>query len=288
MKKYYLKDLLLELFGEDYKIESRLFGGMMNHSYVLLVDGDTRYVCYVPNGSANKLVNREIEQDNTKIMEDLGLTSKTIYFDLRRGIKIKEYIEGQSLDYLPEYDINKVSDLLHCIHDSKRLAPNDYQPFARLGEYENMMLQYGPEPVSYRKLKDFMAVNYKEMQVKHKVFSHNDFQKSNIVVDNEGRYNIIDFEFCGNNDEVYDIAAFANGCLEDGEKLLKVYFNDNPPLTAWKRFYLWRIFISLQWTCFAITKHYQNEGKVHKVDFLKVADHFLTIAKQAKAKYEKL
>lgn len=289
MKRYYLKDLLQELFGEDYKIESRLYGGMMNRSYVILVHKDERYVCYVPNGNANLLVDRQIEKDNTKIIEDLRLTSKTIYYDLNRGIKVKEYIEGKSLDHVDDYDINKVSNLLHCIHDSKRLAPNDYQPFHRLGIYENMALKYGPESYDYRKLKDFIATHFKEMQVKHKVLSHNDFQKSNILLDNENDdYAVIDFEFMGNNDEIYDIACFANNSLEEGEKLLKAYFNNKPPLTAWKRFYLWRIFISLQWSCFATMKHYQNEGEAHNFNFLAVSEHFINIGKQAQQKYELL
>ena len=288
MGKYYLKDLLLELFGEDYKIDRRLYGGMMNRSYLIVVNGDEKYLCYVPNGNANKMVDRQIEKDNTRIFESLGLTSKTIYFDFKRGIKVKEYIEGKSIDNLKEYDINKVSNLLHRIHDSKRLAPNDYNPFARLGIYENMALDYAPETNAYRRLKDFLAVNYSTLQVKHKVLSHNDFQKSNILCDEDGEYCIIDFEFVGNNDEVYDIAAFANGSLEEGEELLKVYFNGNPPLTAWRRFYLWRIFISLQWSCFATIKHYSNEGKAHKFNFLLVRDHFLEIGNQAKEKFEKL
>lgn len=288
MKQYILNDLLKEIFGEDHKILSRLYGGMMNRSYLILVNGDEKYLCYVPNGTANQMVNRQLELDNTRIMEGLGVTSRTIYFDLDRGIKIKEYIEGNSLDHLENYDINKVSDLLHRIHDSKKLAPNDYEPFKRLGLYENMLLKLGKESNDYRYLKDFLAVNSGELQMKHKVFSHNDFQKSNILEDEDGEYCVIDFEFVGNNDEVYDIAAFANGSLEEGEELLKTYFNHKVPLSAWKRFYLWRIFISLQWSCFAMIKHYGGEGKDHNFDFSAVSNHFLNIAKQAKEKYEKL
>ena len=46
-------------------------------------------------------------------------------------MKIKEYIEGTSLDKLPpeEIDYQKAADLLHLIHDSKKLAKEDYHPF---------------------------------------------------------------------------------------------------------------------------------------------------------------
>ena len=45
-----------------------------------------------------------------------------------------------------------------------------------------------------------------------------------------------------------------------------------------RRFYLWRIYISLQWYLVAIVKHYRGEGKTHGFDFLSVANHFLNNA----------
>lgn len=285
---YYVKDLLTKEFGENYKIIGRLMGGMMNVSFVVEDEDGEKFVVYLPNGYANKLVDRELERENTKTMSDLNLTGKVVYFDTILGIKIKEYIEGTSLNKCEEYDVQKVADLLHCIHDSKKLAPNDYHPFARLAIYENRALKYAKETNAYRKLKDFLAVHSKELINKHKVFSHNDFQKSNIIKGEDGKYYIIDFEFCGNNDEVYDIAAFANDRLEDGEQLLEAYFNYHVPNSARKRFYLWRIFISLQWHVTAIAKHYMNEGENTAINFLAVADHFINIAQQAEAKYNKL
>ena len=117
-----------------------------------------------------------------------------------------------------------------------------------------------------------------------KVFSHNDYQKSNILKGEDGKYYVIDFEFAANNDPIYDIAAFANGTIEDGEKLLVCYFN-NPTREQYQRFYLWRIFISLQWHNVAIAKHYQKEGKEASFNFLAVAKFFLDLAKKAEEKF---
>ena len=265
-------------------MDGRLYGGMMNVSYLINAN-DKQYVVYIPNGKANKLVDRPVELENTKNFESLNLTSPTIYFDTVRGIKIKEYIPGLSLNKVITYDVKKVAELLHRIHDSKRLAPNDYRPFDRLSHYENRALQYGPETNDYRKLKDFLTIKSQDLVNKHKVFSHNDFQKSNIILGTDENYYIVDFEFAGNSDEVYDIAAFANDSLEEGEALLEAYFNNKVPKSARKRFYLWRIFISLQWHVTAIAKHYQNEGRATRINFLKVADHFINIAKEAQEKY---
>ena len=286
MNRVYLKDILTKVLGEGYVLESRIYGGMMNISYIVRDSEGKKYVIYLPNGKANKLVNRKLEEENSKIISDLGLTSKFIYFDTKRGIKIKEYIEGVSLDKVDqeEIDYQKVADLLHLLHDSKKIAEEDYHPFDRLANYENKALSFQKESNEYRELKDFLSTHMNILSSQEKVFSHNDYQKSNILKGEDGKYYVIDFEFAANNDPIYDIAAFANGTIEDGEKLLVCYFN-NPTREQYERFYLWRIFISLQWHNVAIAKHYQKEGKEASFNFLMVAKFFLDLAKKAEEKF---
>lgn len=286
MNRVYLKDILTKVLGEGYVLESRIYGGMMNISYIVRDSKGKKYIIYLPNGKANKLVNRKLEEENSKIISDLGLTSKFVYFDTKRGIKIKEYIEGVSLDKIDqkEIDYQKVADLLHLLHDSKKMAEEDYHPFDRLANYENKALSFQKESNEYRELKDFLSTHMNILSSQEKVFSHNDYQKSNILKGEDGKYYVIDFEFAANNDPIYDIAAFANGTIEDGEKLLERYYN-NPSKEQYKRFYLWRIFISLQWHNVAIAKHYQKEGKEASFNFLMVAKFFLDLAKKAEEKF---
>lgn len=286
MNRVYLKEILTEVLGEGYVLESRIYGGMMNISYIVRDKKGKKYIVYLPNGKANKLVNRKLEEDNSRIIYELGLTSKFIYFDTTRGIKIKEYIEGTSLDKIPDEEINyqDVADLLHLLHDSKELAKEDYHPFDRLAIYENKALSFRKESNEYRDLKDFLSSHINYLANKEKVFSHNDFQKSNIIKGIDDKYSVIDFEFAANNDPIYDIAAFANGKISDGEKLLEHYYIA-PDKEKYQRFYLWRIFISLQWHNVAITKHYQKEGKETSFNFLVVAKFFLDLAKEAQTKF---
>ena len=92
----------------------------------------------------------------------------------------------------------------------------------------------------------------------------------------------------GNNDEIYDIATFGNGSVQEGYKLLEVYFDNKPNRENKLRYYLWRIFISLQWHNVAITKHFRGEGKTHGYDFLSVANYFLTNAKEAYDRWKEI
>ena len=285
MNRIFLKDILNEAIGEDHKIVSRLYGGMMNISYIVEDAYGKKYVVYIPNGKANKTVDRKAEKFNTDIFVELDLTSPFIYFDTTRGIKIKEYIEGESLEKKETVDYQKVADLLHLIHDSHKLSIIDYHPFSRLGIYENKALKFAKESNDYRKLKDFFARHINYIEHAPKVLCHNDFQKSNIIEEAEtGMLYVIDFEFAANNDPIYDIATFANNSIEDGEELLKAYYQE-PTKEQYQRFYLWRIFISLQWSRVAVTKHYQKEGKKTKHNFLEVSKYFIENGKKAQEKF---
>jgi len=290
MNRIYVKDILHRVFKDDYQITGRLYGGMMNVSYLIEDSYARKYILYIPNGKANKLVNRPYERRSQQLAYNLGITSRNLYFDEIRGIKINDYIEGTSLDkYEGEINYQKVADLLHILHSSKELCPNDYNPLQRYFNYEKKALSFQRLSDRYYKSRDFFFtyVPYLEEHYE-KVACHNDSQKSNFVAGNDGNYYIIDFEFAGNNDPMYDIAAFGNNSVDEGEELLKVYCNGKPSEDEWKRYYLWRVFISLQWFLVAIAKHYQKEGKATGFNFMSVAEYFLLNAEEAKRRFERL
>jgi len=48
------------------------------------------------------------------------------------------------------------------------------------------------------------------------------------------------------------------------------------------------MYVSLQWYTVALVKHYRGEGKVHHMDFLQVASHFLNNANDAYQAFKNL
>ena len=278
-----IKELLSNTRGENSEIVEPLIGGMMNVSYIVK-DGDgKKYVLYIPTKHANEMVNRPLEKENQKIIYSLGITSKNVYFDSDSGIKINEYIEGKSLDKVATFDYDKLAVLFHKLHDSIILSREDYGPFERfLNEYEKEALSFQDEvDPRYLDLRDFLFEKRGYLESGRKVICHNDAQRSNIIQTPNDEYYFIDFEFVGNNDPIYDIAAFGNGVVIEGRKLLDAYFDYKPSQEKIKRYYLWRIFISLQWYNVAISKHFHGEGKATGFDFMMVANHFLQNATDA-------
>ena len=99
------KDLLIkDVLSSDAFIISPLVGGMMNESYIVSSKG-RKYVLYLPTKQANEMVDRQLEKDNQFLVNKLGITSKNVYFDVKTGIKINEFIEGDSLNKIEKYDL---------------------------------------------------------------------------------------------------------------------------------------------------------------------------------------
>lgn len=284
MENVRLKELIYELTKMNAESITPLTGGMMNQSYTFK-SKEKEYVLYISTKQANEMVNRVLEKEHQQIVYDLGITSKNIHFDVEKGIKINEFISGNSLNNIESFDYQKVADLFKKLHSSKTLSKENYNPFDRfINIYEKEAKEFINTPSEkYLLLRNYLFQYEAELRNRPVVLSHNDAQRSNIVKDNNDNYFFIDFEFMANNDEIYDIACFGNGKVSEGRKLLDYYFNGSPTEEDIKYYYLWRIFVSLQWYNVAIVKHYRGEGKTHGFNFLDVANFFLDNAMEAYA-----
>ena len=277
-----INKLIESVLGKGAEIVSPLVGGMMNISYIIKDSNGKKYVLYISTEQANEMVNRPLEKEHQRIINALGITSKNVYFDTEKGIKINEYIEGSSLDYVNSFDYEKVARLFKHLHASNVYSREDYAPFERfINTYEKEALSFEEPSLKYQELRDFLFTHKEYLESQRKALCHNDAQRSNIIQTPDDEYYFIDFEFVGNNDPIYDIAAFGNGLVSEGRKLLEKYFDNNPSDDQIKRYYLWRVFISLQWYNVAVTKHYRGEGEKHNYNFLDVAKHFLNNAQDA-------
>ena len=261
--------------NQNIEIDHRLLGGMSNYTYVVKINGEM-FTYRIPGDNSDKFVDRSLEKENLKLVNQLNISNQTVYFDLETGEKLARYVDGQSVNLLQEYPYELISESLKKIHNSRLKATNDYDPFARLSYYEEHVKELGfvhsKEYIDIKK-KFFEYKEYLESQ--EKVLCHGDSQPSNFIYDGKEVY-VVDFEFTGNNDICYDIACFANVRLEEGLKLLEVYFN-KPNQDQLKRFYLWRTFQCFQWYNVATFKDLVGMSASLKIDFKMVSDKYLAL-----------
>ena len=177
------------------------------------------------------------------------------------------------------------------MHQSDLRCSVDYNPFDRLSKNEKDLINLDfTHPEKYLELRRFFNTFKEYLENLPKVLCHNDSQPSNFVSTNDNLF-VVDFEFIGNNDLVYDIACFANMDIKDGEKLLDVYFDGisyEEMEVMKKRFYLWRAFQCFQWFNVAMFKDLVGMSETLKLDFKMIALSYLKQIEENLNKVKKL
>lgn len=179
----------------------------------------------------------------------------------------------------PSEHYNEASLTMKKLHESKLEADNDYDPFARLEKYEQLVHKAGLEhDSSYFDIKNRFLVFRKELELLPIVICHNDSQPSNFIKLDAGGMLLVDWEFGGNNDFIYDIACFGNNDFKYAIGILPVYLGRDPERHEWKRLYLWRVFQCLQWHNVALYKEATGLSQELQLDFKMIAANYIAKA----------
>lgn len=269
---------------DDVLILDRLKGGMSNSNYVCEIKNQ-KYTFRIPGKNAHVFVDRNREIETLKLISLLHIDGNAlVHIDPTTGYKISHYIEGTSLlAKNPSDYYEAAAKVLHQLHDANLQTTLDYQPYQRLSNYEVLVHQEGIEhDPSYFEIRDKFLRLRDYLDQFPKVFCHNDSQPSNFI-DIGDELVLVDWEFGGLNDPLYDIACYGNFDFQYAKELLPVYLNRTPSLDEWKRLYLWRTFQCLQWHNVALYKEAIGLSAELHLDFKQIARNYIT---KANALYE--
>lgn len=250
---YILSIIFKDKTNIDAKHIERL-GGMSNTNFLIKSEqGD--FVLRLTSSSS--LVNRDNEIKNSHILSSLGIDAHIEYIDEK--VKITRFIENSF--HLEKTNIknytSKICELFRKIHNLKVEFVNNFNPFEKIIDYEN----------ACKKVNACFYDDYDE--IKKKVFNleklltqnklcpcHSDPVAENFIIQANKIY-LIDWEYCGQNDPLFDISAF---CLENdfnsAESLdfLTSYLNRAPLDWELTNFKIYLIAIDLLWSNWAILK----------------------------------
>jgi len=267
----------LHINMESIRIIDRLKGGMSNSNYVVKAMNKF-YTFRIPGKNASVFVNRTIEGDILSLIAPLGIDGNLLlHLNQETGYKISKYIAGTPLMIdNPAIYYEAVSDILHRLHNSGLVAQNDYAPFIRLKYFEELVEQAGISHLdSYYDIRDRFLKFKAFLSEWSTMLCHNDSQPSNFIVTPEGRLLLVDWEFGGNNDPLYDIACYGNNDFQYAIGLLPVYLNREPRKEEWLRLYLWRVFQCLQWHNVALYKEAIGLSDELHLNFKLIAEAYI-------------
>jgi thiamine kinase-like enzyme len=254
----------------------RLKGGMSNSNYIASIHHQL-YTFRIPGKNAFVFVNRQLEQYILELIRPLQIDGNAlIHMSVENGYKISRYMEGTPLMQLVPADYyEEVASLLHQLHDSTLECIYDYAPFERLANYEQLVHEVGlAHEATYYEIRDKFFSQKVRLQQVLKVLCHNDSQPSNFI-DTGDKVVLVDWEFGGNNDYLYDIACYGNFDFNLALGLLPVYLDRNPTKDELERLYLWRTFQCLQWHNVALYKEAIGLSAELHLDFKQIATNYI-------------
>ena len=208
-----------QLTAENTRIER--LGGLTNRNY-LLDTGKDRFVLRLAGEGTSDYIDRKTELHNASIATQAGVNADILHFDVDTGTMICRYIENSAT-----MDIERFKDLealkrtglaFRQLHDCGQKFSGQFELFDQIDQYLAVLNKLDAElPDGYE------AVQKDAEQVREALGAHDlpntpchcDPMVENCIDDGEKMF-IIDFEYAGNNDPMWDL----------GDLSVEGHFND--------------------------------------------------------------
>ncbi len=255
-----VKALLLKALGtEEYADLSRM-GGLTNHTYKVIMNDGAEYVVRIPGEGTEEMIVRKDEMVSTKLACDLGVDAEVLYFG-EDGSKVTKYIKNaitMSSETLHEQKhIEQMAEIFKKMHSCGVDTKVPFEVFEMAASYEKIILDK-----NVAMFDDYDEIKAQVMKVKSEIDSaidvkkvpcHNDALCENWV-EGDGRMYLIDWEYAGMNDGMWDLADVSIEAGFDAEhdrKFLIAYLGKEPETINEKHFLANKIYVDFLWTLWA-------------------------------------
>lgn len=255
-----IKTLMKQVLNTEVYVGLSRMGGLTNHTYKVTLDNGEEYVFRIPGEGTEEMIVRSDEMISTKLACDLGVDAQMLYFG-QDGTKVTKFIPNaitMSSETLHEAcRIAKVAEILKTMHSCGVDTGVPFEVFDMAEGYEKIIFD---KNVSM--FEDYNTIKAEVMAIKaeidnamdiRKVPCHNDPLCENWVEGN-GRMYLIDWEYAGMNDGMWDVAdvSIEAGFDDTFDKLLlSNYLGKEPELMDEKHFLANKIYVDYLWTLWA-------------------------------------
>lgn len=259
----YIFSLLKGAVGSDDCVSISRMGGLTNHTYHAVLEDGREYVVRIPGEGTGEMIVRSDEKISTTLACKLQIDAQMLYFG-EDGSKVTEYVPNAKTmsaeAFHDEEMIRLAADIFRKIHSCAEDTGVPFEVFDMAANYERIIYSMNvPMPGDYEEQKA------KIMKIKEqidqeinpvKVPCHNDPLCENWVFGN-GRMFLIDWEYAGMNDGMWDVSdiSIEAGFDEVWDRLLlRDYLGHEPSRPEMKHFLANKIYVDFLWTLWAKTR----------------------------------
>ncbi|MDH3693062.1 MAG: phosphotransferase [Gammaproteobacteria bacterium] len=250
-----------DLKQESVSIER--LGGLTNRNYKIDTPKGSFVLRLAGEGTSN-YIDRSAEFHNASIASRAGVNAEIVHFNVDDGTMICRYIESSvTMDQEKFCDldaIRRTGRAFRQLHDCGEKFKGDFELFQQIDQYLGVVKDLGAAlPEGYEVVqKDAEKVRSAlSAHVLPSAPCHCDPMVENCIDNGEQMY-IIDFEYAGNNDPMWDLGdlsvegAFNN---EQDYEFLAAYFGHEPSGFDVGRMVMYKAMCDLLWTLWGVVQH---------------------------------
>ncbi len=242
-----------------YKGPITRLGGLTNRVYRI-----GEHVLRIPGAGTEEYINRANEAASAHIAAKAGVSPAVLHADPKSGIMVTAYVEATTMT--PENFNHRLGAparagmALHKLHTSGDVFPFRFELFAMIDEYLNVL------STKTVQLPDGYTQVVREAETVRKALAkspvplvpcHCDPLCENFL-DDGSRMWIVDWEYCGMNDPMWDLGDLSvegNFSHEQDLEMLYAYFNNEPPRQDYARMIIYKAMCDLLWTLWGLIQH---------------------------------
>lgn len=238
-------------------------GGLSNKNFKVKLD-DKIYVLRIPGIGAKGMVDRSSEEENSFKASQLGINPPIRYFNKETGIKLVDFISGaETLNagtIQRQENLSQIAKILLKLHNSQIRFNNDFNVFCEIKKYEKLLknvngkMYEGYEDIRDKVFKLENLLNQYGVDLKP---CHNDMVAENFVKSDSGRIYLIDWEYSGINDPIWEFAALflENDFSKESEDFfLHEYFGNIIPEHTYDKILIYMILQDVLWAIWTCIK----------------------------------
>ena len=198
------------------RLTARRLGGLTNMNHLIELHG-ARYVLRVPGHGTSEYIDRRTEAVAAQSAAEAGVNADVVFFDPLDGLMVTRFVEGSvTMDATRFRDVSAVERagvVLHRLHHTAAPFDTDFRLFPMIDEYKALLVAKGASlPAGYdaaqRRADSARAAL--EARPVDLVPSHCDPLCENFL-DVGDRMFLVDYEYAGNNDPMWDLGDVSVG-----------------------------------------------------------------------------
>jgi thiamine kinase-like enzyme len=238
-------------------------GSLTNASYKITINGRV-YVLRLPGKGTSDYIDRAAEEHNARVAAAAGINAEMLFFDASDGLMLSRFIEGATMD---EARLNgdprtlaRAALALRKIHYSGRAFESRFNVFAKIGYYLSLLLKLrAPLPGEFDEVRRGAEAVRRALESSPIPLApcHNDAWPRNFL-DTGGHVYIIDWEYSGMNDPMWDLGDLsveAGFGPEQDRILMESYCGGHVPPALYARLELYKTMSDLLWAVWGLVQH---------------------------------